>query len=886
MRVTPSLMAFNRGLVSRLGLARVDLEQLRLAAEEQTNWMPRSLGSMMLRPGLKYLGPTKGHGRAISIPFVFEIDDQARLELTDAAMRIWLDDAPMRRPSVHTYIDNGDFATDLSGWTDADESGAVSAWSDGRLALTGTGFNLARRYRQVTVPSGEEALEHALRVEVARGPVVLKLGAAPGSDEILQATTLGPGTHSLEFTPGAGAFFIDLSHRGDYTALLENVSVEPVGETVLPTPFGEGDLDKIRWAQSRDVIFLACDGHRPRRIERRGRRSWSIVDYETADGPFRDENLSRVTLAPSALSGDVTLTASADLFRTGHVGALFRLTSAGQRVAETVTAENQATDAIRVTGVGETRKFVAQVGGPGSATVTLQRSVGVLGAWEDYKEVSGASTTIDDDLDNQIIFYRLIVKTGDYGGGGDVDISLTFANGSIDGIARVVAVSSSTQADAIVLKPFGGVEATEIWAESEWSDFRGWPTATGLFQGRLWWGGRGRLWASVSDAFASFDAGVEGEAGPIAKTISDGPADVVSWIAGAQRLTLGAIGGAMEARSSSLDEPLSPEACQLTRFLTSGVAPVAPVVLNDRTLFLERAGKDVMEVALAGAGVRQEVLRLTALTPELAGHGFRRLAAQHQPDARVHVLREDGVAAVFISDPLEQVRCWIEVETDGEIEDVCVLPDGEEDAVYYIVKRVVDGETRRYHERWAPESACRGGALNLQADSYLVYEGSPISQISGLEHLEGAEVVIWADGTARDAAVVSGGVVAVSGAPCSAAVVGLPYEARFRSAKLAYGARKGSALAVPKRINRIALVLADVHAGGLEFGPDFDTLDPLPVRPPFGPGDPDKVHRDYDFDGAQFPGRWDTDARLCLRAVAPKPCTVLGVAFDLETVER
>jgi hypothetical protein len=50
-KMTNALLAFNRGLQSRLGLARIDLERTALAAEVQTNWMPRSLGSMMLRPG-------------------------------------------------------------------------------------------------------------------------------------------------------------------------------------------------------------------------------------------------------------------------------------------------------------------------------------------------------------------------------------------------------------------------------------------------------------------------------------------------------------------------------------------------------------------------------------------------------------------------------------------------------------------------------------------------------------------------------------------------------------------------------------------------------------------------------------------------------------------
>ncbi len=287
-----------------------------------------------------------------------------------------------------------------------------------------------------------------------------------------------------------------------------------------------------------------------------------------------------------------------------------------------------------------------------------------------------------------------------------------------------------------------------------------------------------------------------------------------------------------------------------------------------------------------GNGGETETARLTALAPELGRAGLKRLAVQHQPDTRIHVVRSDGTAAVLISDPAENVRCWIEIETDGVIEDVVVMPSAEEDAVYYTVRRFADGGARRCHERWALERECRGGALNLQADSFVVHSGAAASQISGLTHLEGEEVVVWADGSERARQTVADGKVAISGAPAKAAMAGLPYEARYRSIKLAYGARKGTALMQPKRVNRLSFLLADVHADGVRFGPDFANLTPLPAKPAFAAVDPDTVFAEYDFDGAPFGGAWTTDARVCLRAEAPKPVTVLALAIDLETVER
>ena len=55
-RENTALVAFNRGRVSQLALARTDIKRIALSAETMTNWVPRVLGSMSLRAGLGYLG--------------------------------------------------------------------------------------------------------------------------------------------------------------------------------------------------------------------------------------------------------------------------------------------------------------------------------------------------------------------------------------------------------------------------------------------------------------------------------------------------------------------------------------------------------------------------------------------------------------------------------------------------------------------------------------------------------------------------------------------------------------------------------------------------------------------------------------------------------------
>jgi hypothetical protein len=129
--------------------------------------------------------------------------------------------------------------------------------------------------------------------------------------------------------------------------------------------------------------------------------------------------------------------------------------------------------------------------------------------------------TLNDGLDNQIVWYRVGVKVGNYAAGNIVH-SLSYTVGSIDGYVRITGLH--LQHDRLG----GGADrprrnrATDDWAEGEWSDRRGWPSAVSLFEGRDWWAGKQGIWGSVSDGFESFDESVEGDSGAINRDVGAG----------------------------------------------------------------------------------------------------------------------------------------------------------------------------------------------------------------------------------------------------------------------------------------------------------------------------------------------------------------------------
>jgi hypothetical protein len=879
--------SLNAGQVSREALGRVDLAKMRITAEVQKNLLPTVLGPAKFRPGSAFVTRTLDDAEARLLPFVFNVDTKALIELTDGAMRILLDGEPLTRPSVTATVTNGSFATDLTGWTGADEAGATSDFSGGRLRMIGTGTNQAIRQQQVTV--NEAGTEHALRVVVFRGPIIFKVGSTSGGDEYIAQSNLDAGEHSLGFTP-AGDFHITVASESDIYAYVTSIEVEADGAVVLDTEWAAGVIPSIRYAQSGDVLFLACDGVPMQKIERRSQRSWSMVEHFPLDGPFRFANSTGITVEPDGVTGNITMTASRPLFEAGHEGALWRLTHFGQTAESTLGGADQYTQPVRVTGVdeGDRRRFYFTISGTFVATVTLQRSFGEPGNWEDVQSyTSGTSSSYEDDYDNSIVYYRLGIKAGDYTSG-SADVSIEYAGSIQTGVVRITDFQSSTSVKAEVHKTLGRAEATADWAEGEWSIYRGFPSSNTFHDGRLWWGWEDRIYGSVSDAYSSFDAETEGDAAPIVRSIATGGFERIFWLLSNQRLLAGTGAQEISVRASSFDEPLTTSQFTARAASDRGSSDVQAAKVDARAIFAQRSRKRVFEMVF-DAGAQDFGSRdLTRLDPDICAAGIRDITVQRQPDTRLWFTLDDGTCAVLTYEPSDEVVAWTPVETSegSSIKGVTVLPGEEEDEVWLVVERPVSATTRHYVEKLARFDECVGGTLNKTMDSHLVYDGSSTTTISGLDHLIGQEVVAWGNGAPfPDLLTVNGSGEITLPSAVTDAVIGLPYEARFRSTKLAYAATAGTALLMKKRAIRLGLLMMNVCPEGIRIGRDFDNMTGLPAVYKGRTLTAGEVLEEYDQSLSSFSGAWDTDARICFSVSSPYPATFQGMVVAQETNE-
>ncbi len=206
--------------------------------------------------------------------------------------------------------------------------------------------------------------------------------------------------------------------------------------------------------------------------------------------------------------------------------------------------------------------------------------------------------------------------------------------------------------------------------------------------------------------------------------------------------------------------------------------------------------------------------------------------------------------------------------------------------VWAIVKRTIGGTTARYIEVF--EKAYSGDEDDQEDayyfDSIVTYDGASTSSISsGLDHLEGEVVKVWADGALHNDKTVSSGAITLDRA-AKVVQVGLGYRHGITTMQLAYGAQAGSALGKSKAVQQIAFTLLETAENSIMVGESPSDLTTLELRQTV-----DSTGIAPLFSGqtamSAFKGSHGPDPRIYIEG-EHGPCTVLARAFDVEIQER
>lgn len=298
-----------------------------------------------------------------------------------------------------------------------------------------------------------------------------------------------------------------------------------------------------------------------------------------------------------------------------------------------------------------------------------------------------------------------------------------------------------------------------------------------------------------------------------------------------------------------------------------GSADVQPIVIGSEILFVVSRATKVRSLGYALETDGYTGNNLTLLAPHIfESETLTDWAYAQIPNSAVHCVRSDGVAPVLTYNREQDVVAWSRWDTDGEFESVCTIPESadNEDAVYYVVKRTINGNTVRYIERLHTRYfATEDDAFFV--DCGLTYSGSAATTISGLDHLEGESVVALADGDVVTGLTVSGGAITLATA-ASTVHIGLAYTCDIETLNVEDS--RSTVQGKLKKISKVTLRLKDSR--DFTIGPDSSRLSDQRITSLFS-GDIEKA----------IPATWNVNGRIFIRQADPTPLTVLAVIPDV-----
>jgi hypothetical protein len=321
---------------------------------------------------------------------------------------------------------------------------------------------------------------------------------------------------------------------------------------------------------------------------------------------------------------------------------------------------------------------------------------------------------------------------------------------------------------------------------------------------------------------------------------------------------------------------ITPDTLALKPQGNAGANNVQPAITEGSILYAQAKGSHIRELVYNGDRQGYVSTDMSIMAPHLFdGYTIVDMAYTAAPLQALWVVRSDGVLLGMTYVPEHQVYAWHQHDTDGYYESVAAVTEGNEDALYCVVRRTLNGREARFIERMASR------LFETKADAFVVdcgltYSGAATDTISGLHHLEGETVSILADGAVEAQQVVTAGAITLSTA-ASLVHIGLPIEADAALLPLAF--MQAPALGQGRIKNVSKVHVRTYRTTGLRVGPTTDALTTIPARSDESYGASPELRTE--IREVVISPSWNQNGTVVFRQSDPVPTTILSVALEV-----
>lgn len=697
----------------------------------------------------------------------------------------------------------------------------------------------------------------------------------------------------------------------------------------VDTPWTASDLDDIDYAQSADVLYIVHPVYESRKISRTSHIDWTVDIIDFKDGPYASvssfdwESQDIVFIPDSCYSTSVSIESPDDVFTASMVGKRIRLgyfdpediANIGWRIGK-ITG---FTDARNITVDFQTYREVL-----GHCFVQNHRFEGGLAEWSDFS----VSATIKFQPG---LYARLIHGTGKADMRQEVsvmkntNVNLVFDVANINGTVRVMVGTTTGAADLVtaISRTTAGVDIhnfntgdndkiyltidtegssngqladialaaivtnykeTNQWRVPAWTAEKGYPRTVTFFEQRLAFGSSVEepqtLWLSRTGGFENF-----GFSSPIQDddsfqfTLASRQLNDIRWLVAFSELLAGTSGAEWAISRGENATALTPTSIFARAQSYLGSADLKPIIIGNSILFVQRGGNSVQEMSYSLERDGYATGSLSVLSEHLfRGKQIVSWAYARNPDSIVWCVLNDGslVGMTYMRD--QNVWGWHRHESDGFFERVCVVPgDGINDDVYFLVRRTIDGIEKRYIEFLMPRIIDAATHNYYFVDCGLSYEGPETTVITGLDHLEGKEVVALANGSVVPRKTVNSGSIILD-SPATLVHVGLPYVSDLRTLDVNFTDDLGTSQGRKRQVPKVTIKVQDTR--GFWAGSNENNLIEDKIRDQsMGQGPIPLYTADREI---RLDSGYNTSGEVLIRNVDPIPLTVLAVIPEIK----
>lgn len=398
-----------------------------------------------------------------------------------------------------------------------------------------------------------------------------------------------------------------------------------------------------------------------------------------------------------------------------------------------------------------------------------------------------------------------------------------------DGVWRTAIIASRTS--TTVVKVTIGRHALPdkspilLWRLGAWSTESGWPKLGAIYEDRLigigtdsdpigGWGSKIAEYADhgISDPLVDDDA--------VSWRLTGGELNEAVWALPGRDLLIGTGGALRAVGRNDNNKAFSPTNIRQRVETAVSCAPVKPVQVGDMTLLIDADYIRLYEAAYTYEREGYVAKEASTLNEHLFAFGVEQIAWQKNPHNLLWSRLSDGRLLCSVYDRDQQVFGTSLIDIGGVVESILALPGNRRTDLFLIVKRTVNGSTARYveclAEFWREDYTQMG--VPVYGACSVVYDGAAANSITGIDHLEGEAVGVWADGhDFEDLSVAAGAITLPNDIEATQVVIGLRMEWTAKTLRLTnFGNRDGTGLGRSMMISSAKIDL--LEAAGVKVG--------------------------------------------------------------------